>query len=139
MHLSSHTKQPAIDTVYLGIPLIEAVVCENCNAVTKVVNARCGICKSEAITWVTSVVPGHPRPPRPLAAVGIPSYELKPSNESVSLLPPVLRFLSWLFMPLDQPSRKPDVDWLALENDQRDLEKKLAIPTFLRERDHPAA
>ena len=142
MHLSSHKKQPAIESVYLGIPRNQAVACEECDSVTRAVNARCGVCKSEAITWISSVVPGHPRPPEPPAAMGIPVHARNLPEESASLFPAVLQFLSRLLLPFVQPSHKPRVQ-SVWEERQRAFEEMLAIPTVLREcdsfRNHPAA
>jgi len=142
MHLSRHKKQPAIESVYLGIPRDQAVACEECDSVTRAVNARCGVCKSEAITWISSVVPGHPRPPEPPAAMGIPVHARNLPEESASLFPAVLQFLSRLLLPFVQPSHKPRVQ-SVWEERQRAFEEMLAIPTVLREcdsfRNHPAA
>ena len=143
MHLSRHKKQPAIEPVYVGIPRNQAVACEECDKVTRAVNARCGICKSEAITWISSVVPGHPRPPEPPAAMGIPAHARNLQDDSVSFFPAVLRFFSWLLVPDSRPLRRARDSWTVWEEKQLALEELLAIPTILREgdglRNHPAA
>ena len=143
MHLSRHKKQPAIESLYLGIPRDQAVACEECDSVTRAVNARCGVCRSEAITWISSVVPGHPRPPEPPAAMGIPAHARNLPEDSESLFSAVLQFLSRLLMPDGPPLRKSRAAWSAWEEKQRALEEMLAIPTVLREcdgfRNHPAA
>lgn len=139
MFLSRHKTRSYPAPVYLGIPRHEAVVCEACNLTTKAVNARCGACHSDAVSWVSSIVPGRPKPPSPTAAlVSIPI--LYPAEHSI------FQDLLLLVFRLLKPSYKsssPVLDWDNWTKARLEIEEKLAVPAILRSsntlHNHPAA
>ena len=134
MFLSRHRKQPQIAPVYHGIPRSEAVVCDECNTTTKAINARCGTCKSEAITWISAFVPGRPEPPDPPAAQVLPIPVPDTQEEDTSLFPDFLQLVFRLVKPPAHPHRKPAFNWEIWTEEQNSLKAKLAIPTLIRER-----
>lgn len=70
MHLSRHKKQPAIESLYLGIPRDQAVACEECDSVTRAVNARCASAeakRSPGFHRSCQGTPGRRNPRRPWA------------------------------------------------------------------------
>jgi hypothetical protein len=48
---------------FLSIPAEKAVYCENCETVSNSANGRCGVCGSEAITNLLSLIDGPPPGP----------------------------------------------------------------------------
>lgn len=134
MLLSRHRKQPRMETVYLGIPRNEAVVCDTCNTITRAVNARCGLCSSEAVVWVSSVVPGRPVPPDPPAARVHPLRSKDVQDHGFMLFPNILKLAFRTILPTTQPNRYSDHDWPAWTARQHAIEEMLSIPTIIRER-----
>jgi hypothetical protein len=48
---------------FVSIPVEQAIYCENCQTVSNSVRRRCGICGSEAIFSLTSLIDGPPSGP----------------------------------------------------------------------------
>jgi len=48
---------------FISIPVEQAIYCENCNTVSNSTRRRCGVCGSEAIFSLTTLIDGPPSGP----------------------------------------------------------------------------